>query len=83
LTAGEIGAEMRFRFGSFGVVPFVDAGIVSEELFSEFDTVRYGAGLGLRYYSPVGPIRLDVAVPFKARERDPAFQFYISIGQAF
>lgn len=83
LTAVEIGAEMRFRFGSFGVVPFVDAGVVGEELFSEFDTVRYGAGLGLRYYSPVGPIRLDVAVPFKTRERDPAFQFYISIGQAF
>jgi len=83
LTAGELGAELRVRFGSFGVVPFVDAGIVGEELFSEFDTVRYGAGLGLRYYSPVGPIRLDVAVPFKTRERDPAFQFYISIGQAF
>ncbi len=83
LAAAELGVEMRVRFGSFGVVPFVDAGIVSEELFSEFDQVRYAAGLGLRYYSPVGPIRLDVAFPINPRDRDPAFQFYISIGQAF
>ena len=83
LSAAEVGLEMRVRFGSFGVVPFVDAGIVSEELFSEFDQIRYAAGLGLRYYSPVGPIRLDVAVPLNPRDRDPSFQFYISIGQAF
>ena len=83
LSAAELGVELRARFGSFGVVPFVDAGLVSEELFSEFDQIRYGAGLGLRYYSPVGPIRLDVAVPINPRDRDPAFQFYISIGQAF
>jgi translocation and assembly module TamA len=83
LSAAEFAAEMRLRFGNIGVVPFVDAGLVSEEVFSQFDQLRYGAGLGLRYYSPVGPIRVDVAVPLNKRDRDPAFQFYISIGQAF
>lgn len=83
LTAAELGVEMRMRFGSFGVVPFVDAGVVSRELFSEYDKVRYAAGLGLRYYSPVGPIRFDFAVPINGRDRDDAFQFYLSIGQAF
>lgn len=83
LTAAELSVEGRVRFGNFGVVPFVDAGVVSQELFSEYDEIRVGAGLGLRYYSPVGPIRADVAFPINRRGRDPDFQFYISIGQAF
>ena len=83
LTAAELSAEMRVRFGSFGVVPFVDAGVVSRELFAEYDKIRYAAGLGLRYYSPVGPIRFDFAVPINGRDRDDPFQFYLSIGQAF
>ncbi len=83
LTAAEIGIDLRLRRGAFGVVPFFDAGVVSEELFSDYDRIRYGAGLGLRYFSPVGPIRLDVAIPLNRRSRDRSFQFYISIGQAF
>ena len=83
LSVAELSAELRLRFGSFGIVPFVDAGVVSEELGSQYDTIRYGAGLGLRYFSPVGPIRLDVAVPINPRSSDSAFEFYISIGQAF
>lgn len=76
-------AELRMRFGNFGVVPFVDAGVVSNEFLDDFGTLRWGAGLGLRYFSPVGPIRLDVAVPIDKREQDDDFQFYLSIGQAF
>ena len=75
--------EMRIRYGNFGVVPFVDAGIVSNEFFDDFGKLRWGPGIGLRYFSPVGPIRLDVAVPIDARDEDDAFQFYLSIGQAF
>ena len=75
--------EMRIRFGNFGVVPFVDAGIVSNEFFDDYGTLRWGPGLGVRYFSPVGPIRLDVAVPIDPRDEDDAFQFYLSIGQAF
>jgi translocation and assembly module TamA len=44
----------------------------------------WGAGVGLRYYTPIGPIRLDVAFPLEKREDiDDSFQIYISIGQAF
>ena len=83
LTAAELAIEGRIRFGNIGVVPFIDAGLVSEELFSEYDQIRFGAGLGARYHSPGGPIRLDVGVPLNPRDRDRSFQFYISIGQAF
>ena len=48
----------------------------------DFD-FRYGAGVGLRYYTAIGPLRLDVAVPLDRRETDDPFQFYISLGQAF
>jgi translocation and assembly module TamA len=43
----------------------------------------FGAGLGLRYFTPVGPLRVDVAVPLDRRDVDDAFQFYVSLGQAF
>ncbi len=79
----EASAELRIRFGSFGVVPFVDAGTVSNELFQDLGNLRWGAGVGLRYFSPVGPIRFDVAVPVDRRDDDDPFQFYLSIGQAF
>ena len=75
--------EMRIRFGNFGVVPFVDAGIISNEFFDDYGTLRWGPGIGVRYFSPVGPIRLDLAVPIDPRDEDDAFQFYLSIGQAF
>ena len=42
-----------------------------------------GAGLGVRYYSPIGPVRLDIAAPLNARQGDPGVQIYVSIGQAF
>ena len=77
--------ELRYRFlDDYGIVPFFDAGTVTEDAFPSFDeTLQYAAGLGLRYYSPIGPIRADVAVPLNPREDDDPVAFYISIGQAF
>jgi translocation and assembly module TamA len=77
--------ELRYRFlDDYGIVPFFDAGTVTEDTFPSFDeTLQYAAGLGLRYYSAIGPIRADVAVPLNAREEDDPVAFYISIGQAF
>ncbi|MEM9062096.1 MAG: autotransporter assembly complex family protein [Pseudomonadota bacterium] len=85
LSAVEAGIELRSRiYGDLGGVVFVDAGSVSEESFPAFDNgVQVAAGLGFRYYSPAGPIRLDVAFPVNGRDADDAFQFYFSIGQAF
>lgn len=84
LTLGEAALEMRAKVTeTIGVVPFVEAGVVGRELFSDFDDVRFSAGLGLRYYTAIGPIRLDVAVPLDPRPADDRYQLYFSIGQAF
>jgi translocation and assembly module TamA len=77
--------ELRYRFlNDYGIVPFLDAGSVSEQVFPAFDEpIQYSAGIGLRYYTSVGPIRADFAVPLNPRSSDDKFGFYVSIGQAF
>ena len=45
--------------------------------------MRWGAGLGIRYYTVIGPVRFDVATPLNPRDDDETLQFYISIGQTF
>lgn len=78
--------EMRWRVTpEIGVVPFVDFGSVFEDTTPDFGADLFvGAGLGLRYLSPIGPLRLDVATPVVGkREVDDIVQIYISIGQAF
>ncbi len=84
-SAIELGIEARWRFwDDYGIVPFIDAGQVYSSTYPDFsEDIQFTGGLGLRYYSPVGPIRLDFAAPINKRQRDRALQFYISIGQAF
>lgn len=81
----ETSIELRYRFlEDYGIVPFFDAGSVDEQSFPSFEEgVQYAAGIGLRYYSPIGPIRADVAFPLNPRDDDDPVAFYISIGQAF
>jgi translocation and assembly module TamA len=83
LVEGSI--ELRYRFlGNYGIVPFFDAGSVTKDVYPSFtEEVQYAGGLGFRYYSPIGPIRADVAVPLNPRKEDDPVAFYISIGQAF
>ncbi|WP_406851696.1 BamA/TamA family outer membrane protein [Brevundimonas sp. BH3] len=64
-------------------VAFVDAGAVGFEATPNLSNMRYGAGVGVRYKLPFGPIRADVAFPLNKREGDSDFQLYISIGQSF
>ncbi|MEM7223237.1 MAG: autotransporter assembly complex family protein [Pseudomonadota bacterium] len=81
----ELSAEVRFKvWGDFGMVAFVDGGTVYDDMFPVFDeTIRWASGLGVRYFTGIGPLRLDVAFPINRRSVDDAFQFYISFGQAF
>jgi translocation and assembly module TamA len=84
-SALEIGVELRARlFGDFGGVVFAEAGSVTTEIFPDFsEDPQAAVGLGLRYHSAAGPIRLDVGFPVNGRSEDDFFQFYFSIGQAF
>lgn len=80
-----LSAEVRVGVtDSIGIVGFVDAGYIGEEEFYDGSgTWHSGAGLGLRYNTPIGPIRLDVAVPTSGPDTDENFQVYIGIGQSF
>jgi translocation and assembly module TamA len=76
--------EARYRLNeSFGIVGFVDAGNVYETMYPQFSDLKVGIGAGVRYLTPVGPIRLDVAVPLQPDKDDPNWAFYVGLGQAF
>jgi translocation and assembly module TamA len=79
----EFAFEARYRFGDFGIVPFIDGGQASETVFPGFSDMRLGAGIGARYYTNFGPIRIDLARPLARRPDEPKIAIYISIGQAF
>jgi translocation and assembly module TamA len=87
----EFGTEIRLKTTeTFGFVSFLEAGSVQDgKVPHPTKDLLWGAGLGVRYYSSIAPIRFDVGVPFKRRKNasgrtvDSAFQIYISIGQAF
>lgn len=78
--------EARFRTqGDFGYVLFYDVGNVYKKNIPELALRQFhSVGLGVRYTTPIGPLRLDVAVPLNRRHAiDPSFQIYFSIGQSF
>jgi translocation and assembly module TamA len=76
--------EWRQRFGeSYGGVAFVDVGSVGTQSFAPTDDLRIGVGLGFRYYTPIGPIRADVAIPLVQQQGSGSFGFYVGIGQSF
>jgi len=88
ITTGSV--ELRQRFGAnWGAAAFIDAGQVSAKLKFLPDELRIGFGVGVRYYTPIGPIRVDVAVPTQRHandvspQEDGVFQVYIGLGQAF
>lgn len=83
----EFALEARVRLsafgGNFGVVPFLDGGTLSTNATPDFGNWQFGAGLGLRYYSSFGPIRIDVGTPLNRREGDAPVAVTVSLGQAF
>jgi len=98
LSAINIEFRQRFGT-NFGAALFVDAGQVGEHLspFSELihggrcskatqgttNCWAVGVGGGPRYYTPIGVLRFDIAVPTFRRANDDRFEVYIGLGQAF
>lgn len=75
--------ELRVRATErIGLAAFADAGYVSEGAFSGGSDWHAGAGLGLRYNTTIGPLRLDVGFPVRGNTGRGA-QLYLGIGQAF
>lgn len=72
-----------FLDGAVQIVPFVDVGSVSTSTYPDFETIKVGAGLGLRYKTGFGPIRVDVGVPLNPDPDDSPVAVYVSLGQAF
>lgn len=80
----EFSVEARIKaFGNIGVVPFFDAGNIYTSSLPKFTGLQYGAGIGLRYYSSFGPIRVDLGTPLNPQPGDPRIAVYVSLGQAF
>jgi translocation and assembly module TamA len=83
----EFGLESRIRLkqfgGNFGVVPFFDGGSLTNEALPDFKNWRFAAGVGVRYYSSFGPIRVDLGFPLNRQKGDGPFAVTVSLGQAF
>jgi translocation and assembly module TamA len=78
-------AEVRVKVtDTIGIVPFFDVGNAFASNFPNFSEPLFAAaGLGLRYYTSVGPIRLDVAFPLERHAGTGPVAVYVSIGQSF
>ncbi len=87
----EIGIEPRIRVSdNLGFVAFVEGGnVYTKKMANPLRKLLFGYGIGVRYYTPFAPIRLDIAFPMKVRKTkqgkriDSRFNLYLSVGQAF
>ncbi|WAC26785.1 autotransporter assembly complex protein TamA [Ancylobacter sp. SL191] len=80
----EASLEGRIRVtDTIGIVPFFDMGSAYLSEWPDFDGLKYSAGVGLRYYTAIGPLRLDLAFPLNPGPDDGDFGLYVSLGQAF
>lgn len=82
-SVNEFAVEGRYRFGNYGAVAFVDAGQVYNSAIPKFSDMRYGVGIGGRFYTNFGPFRADFAMPINRQPGESKFAVYIGIGQAF
>ena len=86
-SLSEFSLEARVKTGFLGdqlsLVPFIDAGTVEPGTTPRLRGMRFGAGLGLRYQTGFGPIRIDIATPLKRRAGESPVAVYVALGQAF
>lgn len=86
VTAVDFSMELRWRINdAFGLALFGDGGGSFATRFpNDMSALFWGVGTGIRYYTPIGPLRFDVAVPLERRSGvDAPYQLYVSLGQAF
>lgn len=86
MSIATLSAESRMQFREkLGFVLFADAGRVWEDSgFSGASGWQAGAGAGVRYQTPIGPLRFDLATPVGGGDGDDGgVQVYIGLGQAF
>ncbi|MFS3136351.1 autotransporter assembly complex protein TamA [Gluconacetobacter sacchari] len=79
-------ASLEFRqrlFRSFGGALFADAGQVGTGSRPFQGTLRVGVGAGVRYYTPIGPVRVDIAVPLNRPNRGDTWELYLGLGETF
>jgi translocation and assembly module TamA len=86
-SLAEFALEARVRLkafgGNFGIVPFLDGGSLTNKAYPSTGDWQFGAGVGVRYYSSFGPIRIDVGTPLNPRQGDGRVAVTVSLGQAF
>lgn len=85
MSLANASVELRFRVREkIGLAAFVDAGEVwTDGSWSGDSYWHAGAGAGVRYDTPVGPLRFDVAAPLGNGDSDDGVQVYLGLGQAF
>jgi len=82
----EVSGEARFKITQkLGLVAFLDGGTAFDSAYPDFgeEDMLWGAGIGLRYFTRVGPLRIDIGFPLDRRDFDNDFEVYLSLGQAF
>lgn len=86
-SLAEFSLEARIRTplfqDSLSIVPFLDAGNIYTDPLPDVTDLRFGAGLGVRYHTNFGPIRVDVGTPLDPQSGDSRIAVYVSLGQAF
>lgn len=76
--------ELRQRlYHNIGMAVFSDAGQVGKNSMPGHGKLRIGYGAGLRYFTPIGPVRVDVALPSKRPARGDKWELYIGLGETF
>jgi translocation and assembly module TamA len=86
-SLAEFALEARIRVNALGdnlgIVPFIDAGNIYTSPLPDVTDLRFGAGVGIRYHTRFGPIRVDLGTPLDRRRGDPVVAVQVSLGQAF
>lgn len=65
-------------YSNWWAATFVDSGFAANRYHS--NELRYGAGIGIRWASPVGAIKFDIATPLRDKNNNKNIQFYIGLG---